>query len=152
CAPAGRSLRTNSKPRAMPLTKTRLEGRAVNAEVKMMRTVAETAYSDALTALPGAEPVRALREKAVRLFTEKGLPHRRVEEWKYSDLRALMREMAPLAAKPDAKAIAEAKKNDLLAKIGAREITFVNGVFVAELSDLKGLEKGLSISTLGDAL
>lgn len=124
----------------------------MNAEVKIMRTVAETAYTDALTALPGAEQIRALREKALRLFTEKGLPHRRVEEWKYTDLRALLREMAPLAEKPDAKAIAEAKKNSVLSKVGAREITFVNGAFVAELSDLKGLEKGLSISTLGDAL
>jgi Fe-S cluster assembly protein SufD len=124
----------------------------VNAEVKMMRTAAETQYSDALSALPGAEPIRVLREKALRLFAEKGLPHRRVEEWKYTDLRVLLREMAPLAGKPDARAIAEAKKNDLLANIGAREITFVNGAFVAELSNLKGLEKGLSISPLADAL
>lgn len=124
----------------------------MNAEVKMMRTAAETAYSDALAALPGAEPIRALREKALRLFAEKGLPHRRVEEWKYTDLRALIREMPPLAKGADAAAIAEAKKNDVLANIGAREITFVNGVFVAELSNLKGLEKGLSIAMLGDAL
>lgn len=124
----------------------------MNAEVKMMRTAAETQYSDALAALPGAEPVRALREKALRLFAEKGLPHRRVEEWKYTDLRVLLREMAPLAGKPDAAALIEAKKIDLLGNIGAREITFVNGAFVAELSNLKGLEKGLTISTLGDAL
>jgi Fe-S cluster assembly protein SufD len=118
----------------------------------MMRTAAETQYSDALAALPGAEPIRALREKALRLFAEKGLPHRRVEEWKYTDLRVLMREMAPLAGKPDASAITEAKKSNVLANIGAREITFVNGAYVAELSNLKGLEKGLSISTLADAL
>jgi Fe-S cluster assembly protein SufD len=124
----------------------------VNAEVKMMRTVAETQYSDALASLPAVDAIRPLREKALRLFTEKGLPHRRVEEWKYTDLRVLMREMAPLAAKPDAGAIAEAKKNDVLTNIGAREIVFVNGAFVAELSNLKGLEKGLSISTLSDAL
>ena len=124
----------------------------MNAEVKMMRTAAETQYSDALAALPVAEPIRALREKALRLFAEKGLPHRRVEEWKYTDLRLLLREMAPLTKAPDASAITEAKKNDLLAKIGAREITFVNGTFVVELSNLNGLEKGLQILPLGDAL
>lgn len=124
----------------------------MNAEVKMMRTAAETQYSDALAALPGAEPIRALREKALRLFAEKGLPHRRVEEWKYTDLRVLMREMAPLAGKPDAAAIAEAKKNEVLANIGAREITFVNGTFAVELSNLNGLEKGLQILPLADAL
>lgn len=142
----------NSKPRATPATRTRRKGRIVSAEIKMMRTAAETAYADALAALPAVEPIRALREKALRLFTEKGLPHRRVEEWKYTDLRALIREMPPLAGGADAKAIAEARKNDVLARIGAREITFVNGAFVAELSDLKGLEKGLSIATLADAL
>ncbi|MBY0533180.1 MAG: Fe-S cluster assembly protein SufD [Xanthobacteraceae bacterium] len=124
----------------------------MNAEVKMMRTAAETQYSDALSALPAPEPIRALREKALRLFAEKGLPHRRVEEWKYTDLRVLLREMAPLAGKPDARAIAEANKNDVLSDIGAREITFVNGAFAAELSKLKGLEQGLRISTLADAL
>jgi Fe-S cluster assembly protein SufD len=118
----------------------------------MMRTAAETQYSDALSALPAPEPIRALREKALRLFAEKGLPHRRVEEWKYTDLRVLLREMAPLAGKPDARTIAEAKKNDVLGNIGAREITFVNGAFAAELSSLKGLEQGLRISTLADAL
>jgi Fe-S cluster assembly protein SufD len=124
----------------------------VNAEVKMMRTAAETQYADALGALPATGAIRGLRAKALSDFIEKGLPHRRVEEWKYTDLRVLMREMAPLAGKPDAGAIAEAKKNDVLANIGAREIVFVNGTFVAELSNLKGLEKGLSISTLSDAL
>ncbi len=124
----------------------------MNAEVKMMRTAAETQYTDALATLPGDDAIRPLREKALRLFTEKGLPHRRVEEWKYTDLRALIREMPPLAKGADKTAIAEAKKNTVLAKIGAREITFVNGAFVAELSDLKGLEKGLKIATLGEAL
>ncbi len=124
----------------------------MNAEVKLMRTAAETAYSDALAKLPASEAIRALREKALRLFAEKGLPHRRVEEWKYTDLRALIREMPSLAKGADSAAIAEAKKNGVLANIGAREIVFVNGAFAAELSNLKGLEKGLSISTLGDAL
>ena len=97
----------------------------MNAEIKMMRTAAETAYSDALSALPAPDAIRALREKALRLFAEKGLPHRRVEEWKYTDLRALIREMPPLAKGADKSAIAEAKKADVLGGIGAREITFV---------------------------
>ncbi len=124
----------------------------MNVEVKMMRTAAETQYSDALSALPAADAIRPLREKALRLFAEKGLPHRRVEEWKYTDLRALIREMPPLGKKPGAAAIAEAKKNRVLADIGAREITFVDGVFVAALSNLKGQEQGLTIRTLADAL
>jgi Fe-S cluster assembly protein SufD len=124
----------------------------VNAEVKIMRTAAETQFSDVLGALPALGATRDLRVRALSDFIAKGLPHRRVEEWKYTDLRALIREMPALAKDADKAAIAEAKKSSLLAKIGAREITFVNGAFVAELSDLTALEKGLSISTLADAL
>jgi Fe-S cluster assembly protein SufD len=124
----------------------------VNAEVKMMRTAAETQYADALGNLPATGAIRDLRAKALSDFIEKGLPHRRVEEWKYTDLRVLMREMAPLAKEPDAAAIAEAKKNSVLTNIGAREIVFVNGTFAAGLSSLNGLEKGLQILPLSDAL
>jgi Fe-S cluster assembly protein SufD len=124
----------------------------VNAEVRMIKTAAETALSDTLAKLPATSAVRALREKALRDFAEHGLPHRRVEEWKYTDLRALLREMAPLAGTPDKAAIAEAKKNNALPDIGAREIVFVNGSFAPELSNLKSLEQGLSIQLLGDAL
>lgn len=124
----------------------------MNAEVKIMRTAAETQFSDVLGALPALGATRDLRVRALSDFIAKGLPHRRVEEWKYTDLRALIREMPVLAKGADKAAIAEAKKSSLLAKIGAREITFVNGAFVAELSDLTALEKGLSISTLADAL
>lgn len=124
----------------------------MNAEVKIVRTAAEMQFSDALGALPALGVTRDLRAKALSDFIAKGLPHRRVEEWKYTDLRALIREMPALAKGADKAAVAEAKKSNVLAKIGAREITFVNGAFVAELSDLKALEKGLSISTLADAL
>ena len=47
-------------------------------------------------ALPG-DASRACATPPSSLFAERGLPHRRVEEWKYTDLRALMREAAPLA-------------------------------------------------------
>ena len=62
------------------------------------------AYAGARARLPGKGAVAALRENAFRSFEARGLPHRRVEEWKYTDLRALMREAKPLAAPPDAAA------------------------------------------------
>ena len=42
--------------------------------------------------------VAALREAAFKVFEQQGLPHRRIEEWKYTDLRAVMRDAKPLAA------------------------------------------------------
>jgi len=53
--------------------------------------------------LPGAGKVAETRQQAFEAYERAGLPHRRVEEWKYTDLRALMREVLPLAPKPDAK-------------------------------------------------
>jgi Fe-S cluster assembly protein SufD len=130
---------------------------AMNAEVRPIKTAAETAlatnFAVAKRALPGAAAVGALREDAFRRFEAEGLPHRRVEEWKYTDLRALMREAKPLAGVPDAPAKARAK--DLLAKlpaIDARRIVLVDGAFVPELSDLRGLEAGLTVRSMAQAL
>ena len=73
---------------------------AMNAEVRAMKTPAEQALSAAYQAargnLPGMGAVAALRADAFKQFERVGLPHRRVEEWKYTDLRALMREAYPL--------------------------------------------------------
>ena len=85
----------------------------MNAEIHPIKTAAETAlatsFAVAKGALPGASAVAALREDAFKRFEIDGLPHRRVEEWKYTDLRALMREAMPLAGLPDAAAKARAK-------------------------------------------
>jgi Fe-S cluster assembly protein SufD len=76
-----------------------------------------------------------------------------VEEWKYTDLRALMREARPLATPPDAAAKARAEHTlATLVAIEARRIVFVDGAFVPELSDLAGLEAGLTIRSTAQAL
>jgi Fe-S cluster assembly protein SufD len=129
----------------------------MNAEIRPIKTAAETAlaanFVAARRALPGAGAVAALREDAFARFESDGLPHRRVEEWKYTDLRALMREARPLAGVPDAAAIGRARDaGALLASIEARRIVFVDGAFAPELSDLAGLEAGLTIRSLGEAL
>jgi Fe-S cluster assembly protein SufD len=129
----------------------------MNAEVRLIKTAAETAlvtsFAAVKRALPGAVAVGALREDAFRRFETEGLPHRRVEEWKYTDLRALMREAKPLAGVPDVAAKARAKAAlAVLPAIEARRIVFVDGAFVPELSDLAGLEAGLTIRSLAQAL
>ena len=129
----------------------------MNAEVRSIRTAAETAlaanFAAAKASLPGADGVAALREEAFRRFEAGGLPSRRIEEWKYTDLRALMREAKPLAPLPDAAARRWAAESAaLLASIDARRIVFVDGSFVPELSDLSDLEPGLSIRSMASAL
>ena len=129
----------------------------MNAEFRPIKTTAETAlaasFAAARRALPGAAAVAALREDAFRRFETEGLPHRRVEEWKYTDLRALMREAKPLASAPDA--AAKARAGDALATLAAieaRQIVFVDGALVPELSDLDRLEPGLSIRSTAQML
>ena len=58
--------------------------------------------------LPGAGKVAEARQQAFDAYASAGLPHRRIEDWKYTDLRVLMREVLPLAAAPDAAALSRA--------------------------------------------
>jgi Fe-S cluster assembly protein SufD len=125
----------------------------MNAEIRHIRTAAEQGLLDAFAAHRETLPsIAGERADAFRMFEEAGLPHRRVEEWKYTDLRALMREAKPLAPKPDAAALAAAKGAGKLAGVKARRLVIVNGTFVPKLSDVAKLEPGLTIMSLADAL
>jgi len=100
--------------------------------------------------LPG---VAEARRAAFEAYERTGLPNRRIEEWKYTDLRALMREVLPLAPAPDAAALTKAASAVRLQGVeGARRLVLVDGVFAPKLSELSGLEKGLAIRTLRDVL
>ena len=128
----------------------------MNANVRAIKTPAEQALSAAFAAargmLPGKGAVAALRDDAFRHFDTRGLPHRRVEEWKYTDLRALMRDLYPVALPPDAAARARAKNaGKLLAGVECRRLVFVDGAFAPDLSDLAS-EPGLAIGSMADAL
>jgi len=129
----------------------------MNAEVRQMKTNAEIALAQAFASakakLPGSGEIAAMREAAFQRFDAQGLPHRRIEEWKYTDLRALMRDAKPLAGVPDAAAKIRARSaGALLAALDYRRLVFVDGAFVPELSDLDSLEPGLSIRSLSEAL
>ena len=129
----------------------------MNVDVKPMKTAAELSlagvYATAKARLPGGGAVAALRESAFRSFDAQGLPHRRIEEWKYTDLRALMREARTVAAPPDAAAKDRAKVAPcVIGDVECRRIVFINGVFVPELSDLSALEPGLTILSMAEAL
>jgi Fe-S cluster assembly protein SufD len=125
--------------------------------VAVAKTGKGRAVSDLFTSaegrLPGSPSVIAARREAFETYERLGLPHRRIEEWKYTDLRALVGEVLPLAAAPDAAALkraADAVKTHAIA--GARKLVLVDGVFVAELSDVKALAAEAGFKTLRDTL
>ncbi len=124
------------------------------ADVTMIKTPAEESLSRAFdelkSTLPGAAPARA---EAFRAFWDKGLPHRRVEEFKYTDLRATLREVAPFA-RPLPLAVAKEMNGaaQALAQINAERLTFVNGFFMREFSNFNTLPGVIEVMPLSDAL
>ncbi|WP_298106044.1 Fe-S cluster assembly protein SufD [Bradyrhizobium sp.] len=103
--------------------------------------------------LPGRGKAAEAREQAFAAFERAGLPHRRLEDWKYTDLRALMRDVLPLAAAPDKNALerAEAALASLPA-VDAVRVVLVDGAFAPTLSNLGGMETGVRVQTLREAL
>jgi Fe-S cluster assembly protein SufD len=128
----------------------------MGAELKIIRTAAEQAlierFPAAKASLPGGGEVVRLRDAAFDLIAKRGLPHRRVEEWKYTDLRALMREAAPLAETPAPETIALALSGaDAFADSAATRIALVNGHFAPQASDQE-LPAGVEVAALPQAL
>jgi Fe-S cluster assembly protein SufD len=110
-------------------------------------------FATARERLPGAGAVAEMRQRAFEAFERTGLPHRRIEEWKYTDLRALMREVLPLAAAPDADALERAGAAlASLATADAQLLVLVDGAFAPTLSHLAGLEAGVQVRALREAL
>ncbi len=109
--------------------------------VAVLKTKAEQALTEQFAKiardLPGGPAVAQAREEAIGRFAALGLPHRRIEEWKYTDLRAAMREAyPPMIGTPSRLDVAglEAALGPELAAVDAVRIVFVNGAFAPALS------------------
>jgi Fe-S cluster assembly protein SufD len=124
------------------------------AEISLMKTPAETALAELFAVSKDVLPGNARsREDAFHRFAEQGLPHRRVEEWKYTDLRAIMREAAPLAAKlDDAEAATALAGAQVFGGVDALAVPFVNGHLVRSAFDASALPEGITAVSLADAL
>ena len=125
--------------------------------VVLAKTETGRALSDifavARSRLPGAGKVADIRRQAFEAYESAGLPHRRVEDWKYTDLRVLMRDVLPLAAAPDAAALKRAGVAlKLHAIAGVRRLVLVDGAFAPDLSEMGDLETGTVVRTLRDVL
>ncbi len=117
--------------------------------VQQFRTKAEQGYLDLFEAaeneLPGARDpfVSELRAKAIEAYGRQGLPHRRIEAWKYTDLRARLTDVNPLG-KADGAAAGNPELNQALgaeiANLPAYRLVVVEGDLRADLSDLVGLK------------
>jgi Fe-S cluster assembly protein SufD len=104
------------------------------AELTLIRSTAEDAilnrFADyaARQSHWGGPAIARRRQDAFETLKAKGLPTRRVEEWKYTDLRAVMRDLPPLAGLPERAQVDTAEKTTpLLQLVDACRFLFVNG-------------------------
>ncbi len=98
----------------------------------------------------GPATVRALRERALARFIERGFPTPALEDWKYTNLAPLARHAFRLAGEGIPSA-AEAFAAG--ARLGAgTELVFVNGRYAPALSSTGSLPKGALVGSLEDAL
>ncbi len=128
----------------------------MNAVVKSANS-AERALADQFTQnvarLPGSASVTAMRARAFEMFAREGIPHRRLEQWKYTDLRSVMQTALPPAVPPDAVALERAAKAIKAHSFeGVRKLVLVDGFFAPTLSDVSALEGGLTIRSLASVL
>ena len=110
-------------------------------------------FAAARAGLPGVGPVTEARQRAFDIFEGLGLPHRRIEDWKYTDLRVLMRSVLPFAPAPDDAALVRAAAALKPHAIdGVRRLVLVDGTFVPQLSDIGGPDATISVRCLRELL
>jgi Fe-S cluster assembly protein SufD len=121
------------------------------------KTKAEQALSanfDAVAALlPGSQRVADARKAAIGAFAALGLPHRRIEEWKYTDLRTALKDALPplIGDRTHVSAAAIDAALGPLAALDAHRLVFVNGTYRREFARGDGAA-GLEFTRLGSAL
>lgn len=122
--------------------------------MELVRTDAENgliSFSET-TNLDGPAWLKELQDTARAEFQALGLPNRRIEEWKYTDLKSAMKEAFQPAAKGE---VSESQINDLLgAELTALEthrLVFVDGQLDAGLSELS-IADGVEVHSMKDAL
>jgi Fe-S cluster assembly protein SufD len=110
------------------------------------------AFEDAAPRLPGADLawLDGLRSQGIENFRAGGLPDRKVESWRYTNLNALAKAgFAPAVEDARLVALPEGLALDVA---GACRIVMVNGRLRADLSDLDGLPDGVEAVGLAELM
>ncbi|MFT6557621.1 Fe-S cluster assembly protein SufD [Sneathiella sp.] len=106
-------------------------------------------FDQAVTQMPGSDnrSVTALRKEGLTRFSGLDFPHKRIEEWRYTNLAAL--------TKPSANDSQAAKQTfaPLHGEFAADcEMVFIDGRFSADASSLSTLPEGVTLSNLASSL
>ncbi len=110
------------------------------------------AFDAARNELPGGLAAGQLRERAMAAFREQGLPDRRMENWKYTDIKSLA--SRPLNLLPACPVAADISKlHELVAPLcpdGVTRMVFVDGHHIAQASSPFASNGALRVSSLRD--
>jgi Fe-S cluster assembly protein SufD len=114
------------------------------------------AYRAASDSRGERDGLATLREQAIGSFAEQGLPHRKLEDWRYTSLAGILRqEWSTAEARTPTEAEIEAVRAHLasitLPEIEAARVVFLDGSFCNELSTLPLDDDAVSIHSLATA-
>ncbi len=105
--------------------------------------------------LPGAglDWLDELRDAGTRRFSEKGFPTLRDENWRYTNIRPILKQnFNPVAVLHGSTGRTEGLSQHLLPGLGAYRFVFVDGHYVQALSDATGLAQGVVAMPMADAV
>ncbi len=119
------------------------------------RTAAEQAIARNFAAVAAVLPGNAdVRRQAIARFGEIGLPHRRIEEWKYTDVRTALKVAFPPAERAGA-TVSQADVDQALgpfAPLDVHRLVFVDGYFAPDLSRLDGARGRVAVQARSEAI
>ncbi|HWD11999.1 Fe-S cluster assembly protein SufD [Pseudochrobactrum sp. sp1633] len=118
-----------------------------------VRTPAESALIDAFVSrvgdLPGDAEVLSARDNALEALKINGLPGRRIESWHYTDMRTLLRSVAPFDASVEHKSVAPLLDQSAVLSVAngvAQKPAKIEGVRVEAIREILG--QGIAAHTL----
>lgn len=91
------------------------------------------------------------RQAGIRHLQEQGFPTTRQENWKYTDVRPLLKQAYTPAREETADVTASVVDSVRFQTLECHELVFINGVFAAGLSNIRELPEGTVIQDLATA-
>ena len=100
------------------------------------------------TKLPGSATIQGIRKSAFDAFTNHGLPHKRVESWHYTDLRAKLTEVWPVQIDE----IVPKFQTSIPTCIDSDQLLFLNGQFHSIPNKEKRINESINFKSLAESL
>jgi Fe-S cluster assembly protein SufD len=128
--------------------------KSVAAELKQAAEAYVEAHGRFATNGAAAAPkwLKERRDQAISRFAEVGFPSTRLEEWRFTDIKAIARTSFALAGEADLSGLEATVSAHVVGAVDQHVAVFVNGRFAPALSRLGQLPSGVLAGSLGDAL